>query len=81
MWGGRREEGSGWGAHVYLWWIRFDVWQNSYSISGLKIKFKRKKRQNEQEIFDKKSGTLRAVSRGQGSTEWKGTFRAESNKD
>ena len=23
-----REEGSGWGAHVYLWWIRFDVWQN-----------------------------------------------------
>ena len=26
--GGRREEGSGWGAHVYLWWIRFDVWQN-----------------------------------------------------
>ena len=28
VWGGRREEGSGWGAHVYLWWIRFDVWQN-----------------------------------------------------
>ena len=23
-----REEGSGWGAHVYLWWIRFNVWQN-----------------------------------------------------
>ena len=22
------EEGSGWGAHVYLWWIRFNVWQN-----------------------------------------------------
>ena len=20
--------GSGWGAYVYLWWIRFDVWQN-----------------------------------------------------
>ena len=28
LWGGRREEGSGWGAHVYLWRIRFDVWQN-----------------------------------------------------
>ena len=26
--GGRREEVSGWGAHVYLWRIRFDVWQN-----------------------------------------------------
>ena len=28
VWGGRREEGSGWGAYVYLWRIRFDVWQN-----------------------------------------------------
>ena len=27
-WGGRREEGSGWGTHVYLWWIHFDIWQN-----------------------------------------------------
>ena len=26
-WGGRREEGSGWGAHVYLWRIHFDIWQ------------------------------------------------------
>ena len=26
--GGRGEEGSGWGAHVCLWWIHFDVWQN-----------------------------------------------------
>ena len=23
-----REEGSGWGTQVYLWWIHFDVWQN-----------------------------------------------------
>ena len=22
------EEGSGWGTHVYLWWIHFDIWQN-----------------------------------------------------
>ena len=27
-WGGRREEGSGWGTHVYLWWIHLDIWQN-----------------------------------------------------
>ena len=27
-WGGRREERSGWGTHVYLWWIHFDIWQN-----------------------------------------------------
>ena len=25
---GRREEGSGWGIHVYLWRIHFDIWQN-----------------------------------------------------
>ena len=23
-----REEGSGWGTHVYLWWIHFDILQN-----------------------------------------------------
>ena len=28
VWGGRREEGSGWGIHVYLWRIHFDIWQN-----------------------------------------------------
>ena len=28
VWGGRREESSGWGTHVYLWWIHFDIWQN-----------------------------------------------------
>ena len=27
-WGGRREEGSEWGTHVYLWRIHFDIWQN-----------------------------------------------------
>ena len=26
-WGGGREEGSGWGTHVYLWRIHFDIWQ------------------------------------------------------
>ena len=28
VWGGRREKGSGWGTHVYLWRIHFDIWQN-----------------------------------------------------
>jgi len=28
VWGGRREEGSGCGTHVYLWRIHFDIWQN-----------------------------------------------------
>ena len=38
IWGRRREEGSGWGAQVYLWRIHFDVWQNEYNI----VKFKNK---------------------------------------
>ena len=35
-WGGRREEGSGWGTHVYLWRIHFDIWQNWYNYVNLK---------------------------------------------
>ena len=31
-----REEGSGWGTHVYLWRIHFDIWQNQYNIVKLK---------------------------------------------
>ena len=42
VWGGRREEGSGWGIHVYLWRIHFDIWQNQYNIVKLnKIKLKK----------------------------------------
>ena len=33
--GRRREEGSGWGTHVYLWQIHFDIWQNQYNIVKL----------------------------------------------
>ena len=33
-----REEGSGWGTCVYLWWIHVDIWQNQYNIVKLKIK-------------------------------------------
>ena len=42
VWGGRREEGSGWGAHVYLWQIHFDIWQNQYNIIKFKNKIKKK---------------------------------------
>ena len=38
VWGGRREEGSGWGTRVYLWWIHVDIWQNQYNIVKLKNK-------------------------------------------
>ena len=46
VWGGMREEGSGWGIRVYLWWIHVDIWQNQYNIVKLnnKIKFKKKER-------------------------------------
>ena len=33
-----REEGSGWGTHVYLWQIHFDIWQNQYNIVKLNKK-------------------------------------------
>ena len=36
VWGGRREEGSGWGTRVYLWQIHVDIWQNQYNIIKLK---------------------------------------------
>ena len=39
-----REEGSGWGTHVYLWQIHFDIWQNQYNIVKLKNKIKLKKK-------------------------------------
>ena len=42
--GGRREEGSGWGTCVYLWWIHVDIWQNQYNIVKLKKIFLREKK-------------------------------------
>ena len=43
VWGGRRVEGSGWGTHVYLWRIHFDIWQNQYNTVKFKNKIKLKK--------------------------------------
>ena len=42
VWGVRREEGSGWGTHVCLWRIHFDIWQNQYKIVKFKNKIKLK---------------------------------------
>ena len=44
VWGGKREEGSGWGTRVYLWRIHFNIWQNQYNIVKLKNKIKLKKK-------------------------------------
>ena len=45
VWEGRREEGSGWGTHVYMWKSHFDLWQNQYNMVKLnKIKFKKNKK-------------------------------------
>ena len=45
--GGRREEGSGWGTHVCLWQIHFDIRQNQYNIVKFKNKLKKKKKERE----------------------------------
>ena len=50
VWGGKREEGSGWGTHVHLWLIHVNVWQNPPQhckvISLQLIFFKKVKRGN-----------------------------------
>ena len=57
-----REEGSGWGTHVYLWWIHFDVWQNQYNIVKFKnkIKWKKKKKiRDTKGTFHAQMGTIK----------------------
>ena len=51
VWGGRREEGSGWGTHVYLWWIHFYIWQNQYNIVKLKNKIIKKKKNSFESVL------------------------------
>ena len=57
VWGGRRGEGSGWGTHVYLWQIHFDIWQNQYNIVKLN-KIKKKKHLNIQKTKIVASGPI-----------------------
>ena len=51
VWGGRREEGSGWGTYVYLWQIHFDIWQNQYNIVKLKNKIKLSKKKKKKVLM------------------------------
>ena len=62
VWGGRREEGSGWGTHVYLWQIHFDIWQNQYNIVKFKNKIKLKKKRQPSEW--EKTFANRATDKG-----------------
>ena len=59
VWVGRREEGSGWGTHVSLWRIHFDIWQNQYNI----VKFKDKKKKKRMDWLDLLAvqGTLKSL--------------------
>ena len=54
-WGGKREEGSGWGTHVYLWRIHFDIWQNQYNIikfkNKIKLKLQKKKKMKDEQLI------------------------------
>ena len=49
--GRAREEGSGWGTRVYLWWIHVDIWQNQYNIVKLKKKRKIQNKKNTKNIY------------------------------
>ena len=61
VWGRRREEGSGWGTHVYLWRTHFDVWQNQYNIVKFKNKIKGKMKKKTKQcppLYQKKINIL-----------------------
>jgi len=56
--GGRREEGSGWRARVYLWQIHVDIWQNQCNIVKLKNKIKCEKKETDPKQTNKQIGNL-----------------------
>ena len=56
VWGGRREEASQWGIHVYLWWIHYDICQNQYNI----VKFKNKRKLKKKKKIKKREKEKRA---------------------
>ena len=62
-WGGRREEGSGWGTQVYLWRIHFDIWQNQYNSVKFKNKIKLKKKKMSRSLNFMPWGTAPQASR------------------
>jgi len=44
-----REEGSGWGTHVYLWQIHVDIWQNQNRLTDIENKLMVTKGEKEEE--------------------------------
>ena len=58
VWGGRREEGSGWGTHICQWRIHFDIWQNQYNIVKFKNKIKKNDWGDQRTIVQKQNITL-----------------------
>ena len=50
VWGGRRDEGSGWGTRVCLWQIHFHIFQNRYNIIKFKNKIKLKKKKKKKKL-------------------------------
>ena len=62
VWGGRREEGSGWG---YLWQIHFNIWQNQYNIVKFKNKIKLKKFSKKNKV-KKKEKHMNILNRSSG---------------
>ena len=58
-----REEGSGWGTHVYLWQIHFDICLNQYNIVKLKNKIKKKALMNLGSVLKSRNITLSTMIR------------------
>ena len=83
VWGGRREEGSRWGTHVYLWQIHFDIWQNQYNIVKFKNKIKLEKKKKRDIRKHEEKGTEHC-SKNQGwdiNTVWVLCFLAAKAKN
>ena len=50
-WGGRWEEGSGWGTHVHPWLVHVNVWQKPPQYCKVtSLRFKKKMKKNENEV-------------------------------
>ena len=64
-WGGRREEGSGWGAHVHPWLIHVNVWQKPpqyCKVISLQLNFKKIKKRIKTNNKIKTLNELKATS-------------------
>ena len=78
VWGGRREEGLGWGTHVYLWRIHFGILQNQYNIvkfkNQIKSKWKKKRRKTKPKTNRKIKNRNSKNTKQQKKSKWKKIF-------